>query len=238
MTDIHCHILYGVDDGAKTPDDTQAMLDMAYKDGIRTIIATPHYNEDYGYGAEEIKNRLKDVSEQISDKMPGMKLYPGNECFLDDKLLDALRTGKCLTLAGSRYVLTEISTIVLSRITLNMLTDLLSSGYTPIIAHCERLIRDKSDIKKVSMLKDMGCLLQVNASAVLEKSSRWFDRWLYNGLFSGDITFIASDAHNLSTRPPALCEAYEAVIRKTDRETADRVFRTNAEALLSGLIRE
>lgn len=234
MTDIHCHFLYGVDDGAKTPEETLSMLNMAYQDGVRTIIATPHYNEHHDADAAHISDLLKAVSAQVADTLPGLKLYPGNECYLNERLLDALQTGKCLTMAGGRYVLTEISSYMMSKVMIRMLSEIISSGYTPIVAHCERLIQDKGDLSKISMLKELGCLLQVNASTILEKNGRWFDRWLYGSLLNGDISFISSDAHNLSSRRPVLSEAYEAVARNTSSQTANEVFRKNAETLLLG----
>jgi protein-tyrosine phosphatase len=161
MADIHCHILYGLDDGAKTFEDTASMINMAYDDGSRTIVAVHHYNHTYKPDIMQVKL----IFNSIINKFPEMKFYLCSECHLDEDLLDALHDGKCLTIADSRYVLIELDPNLL-KATKMMLSTIINEGFIPVIAHCERLIYHREDLKKIIELRDMGCLLQVNASAV------------------------------------------------------------------------
>lgn len=225
-------MIYGLDDGAKTLEDTISMINMAYDDGIRSIIATSHYHHFFRYDMEEMTIRFKVITENISKDKPEMKLYMGNECYLDENLLSALLEGKCKTLAGSQYVLIEISYNAPLKMAKMMLADIIMNGYIPIIAHCERLIDNKDDLIKISELKTMGCLLQLNASTILKPQKSWLINWIYTSLKNQTISFIASDAHDLIHRPPILNEAYSIARKKVGIEIVNDVFFSNAQNII------
>ena len=234
--DIHNHIIYGLDDGAQSLEDTISMINMAYEDGIRSIIATSHYHPSFRCDIEEMKINFQVVTENIAKDKPDMNLYMGNECYLDEKLLSALLEGRCATLAGSQYVLIEISYHAPLMIAKMMLADIIMNDYIPIIAHCERLINNKDDLKKILELKAMGCFLQINANTILAPQKRWLKNWIYTGLTNQTISFIASDAHNVIQRPPVLNRAFTLVRKKLGAKIADDVFFSNAQAIiLSGI---
>lgn len=226
-------MIYGLDDGAKTLKDSISMINMAFADGIRSIIATPHYHHSFRYDMEEMAIRFKVISEHIAENKPAMKLYLGNECYLDENLLSALLEGKCRTLAGSRYVLIEISNNAPLTLTKMMLADIINNGYIPIIAHCERLIDNKDDVLKISELRTMGCLFQINTSAILKPQKSWLRNWIYSSLKNRTISFVASDAHDVIHRMPILYEAYFTACKKAGTEIANDVFFSNAQNIIS-----
>lgn len=234
MIDIHNHLLYGVDDGASSLDETKKMLWHAYQDGIKAIIVTPHYR----YKMErkdnsELELIFKKIVEWMEEVVLPMKLYLGHEAFLDEELVEDLVATKCKTLAGSRYVLVEFyqnaPLLTLKKIIFQMRV----KNYVPIIAHCERLIEDKADLSKLQELTELGCLLQVNARTIVSPDGRFEKKWLLNYLKEERISFIASDAHNLTTRTPELKEAYLLTVRRVGQQIADRIFIHNPNKIIA-----
>jgi protein-tyrosine phosphatase len=233
MTDIHCHVLDGVDDGPTSAEEALAMLRMACEDCVGAVIATPHYNGRYNADPARIAERASFMSGRLEREGLDLRLYTGNECFLDENMLPALLSGRCLTLARSRYVLTEVSSFLSDSMLKRMLTDILQSGYIPVIAHCERLVLSRRDTAKIDGLRDMGCLLQVNAGTLLENERGWFGQWVFGKIADGTVSFVASDAHGAVHRSPALRAAYDKAARLLGAGAADAVFSLNAETLLN-----
>lgn len=228
MTDIHSHVIYGADDGPVTLEDSLAMLRMAYKDGINTVIATPHHNDVYRIEPEIVLERADIIRGRLKRENIEINLFTGNECRLDERLLGDLLCGRCLTLAGSRYVLIEISPFLSTGAVKAMLSDILRNNYIPIVAHCERLVGTKQDINRIRGLKEMGCLLQMNADTVLENKRGWFRQWVLSVISDGSVSFICSDAHGTAKRKPLLKKAYAAVAKCIGNDAAEHVFRLNA----------
>ena len=108
MIDIHCHLLYGVDDGAKTIEESVAMLEAAKEQGISAMILTPHYRHGmFAYPKEEIEEHFR-ILEPYAQKL-GISLALGTEYHVNSHIVEALDSGRCRTMAGSRYVLCEYS---------------------------------------------------------------------------------------------------------------------------------
>ena len=108
MFDIHCHLLYGVDDGAETIGESVAMLEAAKEQGISAMILTPHYRHGmFAYPKEEIEEHFR-ILEPYAQKL-GIYLALGTEYHVNSHIVEALDSGRCRTMAGSRYVLCEYS---------------------------------------------------------------------------------------------------------------------------------
>ena len=105
LIDLHCHILPGVDDGAKDMAEALAMIDMARADGTAALVLTPHYR---GIFRQNKPQMLREVFEDLRQKTPGMQLYLANEAGYERELTDKLAEGRVLTVGGSRYVLLEL----------------------------------------------------------------------------------------------------------------------------------
>ena len=106
MIDVHSHIVYGVDDGSKTIEDTIHMIKEAKKVGFTDIICTPHYMEDYyEVPCEEISSKIS----QIRDLAEGIniKIHQGNEIYANENIIEYIKSGQATSLNGSRYVLIE-----------------------------------------------------------------------------------------------------------------------------------
>ena len=110
--DIHCHIVPGVDDGATDIGETVKLLRMEYEQGVRTVIATPHFRfRMFETPAEKVREQFRLVEKAASEISPDLHVYLGCEFHANMEMLPMLREQKVMTMAGSRYVLTELDTM-------------------------------------------------------------------------------------------------------------------------------
>ncbi len=202
--DIHAHILPGVDDGAKTMEESIDMLKLAYSQGIRKIIATPHYQIGMKQSIEQLEAILKKVNENAKKIDRDFNIYLGNEIYYDEGCLDMVNQKKALTLNNSRYVLVEFSMDESYKRMYNGMRDFITEGYSPVIAHIERYRTLWKKEDKILELINLGCYMQVNINSIkggiLDRESANLKKLISNGL----IHFIATDTHNIKERKPIM----------------------------------
>lgn len=233
MIDIHNHIIHGVDDGSETLEDAIDLVQALILEGFMGAITTSHYRPElYHNNLELYLLNYQLLKDQLLERNIDFKLKLGHESYLSEHLLKDLLDGKCLTLAGSRYVLVEIISIIDINITKRMLSDLAFNGFIPIIAHCERLVESKNDLKNLLDLRQMGFYLQVNTGALLKTKRKWLVKWLFKSIENGTISFVATDAHNITKRPPKAKEVYELMIKKYGESITKKVFHENQQKIL------
>ena len=159
---MHCHILPKLDDGSKSMDETIQAIEEGVRQGIRMMIATPHfYPGRYEADVQTILQKVENIQLICQEQNLRVRLYAGQECFYYSELADKLDRGEILTLAGSRYVLTEFLPDCPYVQLYQGLTQLQQRGYYPILAHFERYeCLDRED--HLQELKNRGILLQMN----------------------------------------------------------------------------
>lgn len=168
--DIHCHIVPGVDDGATDIGETVKLLRMEYEQGVRTVIATPHFRfRMFETPAEKVREQFRLVEKAASEISPDLHVYLGCEFHANMEMLPMLREQKVMTMAGSRYVLTEFSHNSEESYIRERLGALLSGGYKPIMAHIERYEATRNSLDFVEELADMGVYMQINADSITGK---------------------------------------------------------------------
>jgi len=162
-TDIHSHILPGIDDGSPDIKTSLSLIKGLYNLGIRKAIATPHIIGDlYRNTPFIINNALVTVKEAAKKAGIKMELYAAAEYMLDDYFLELLRSKSPLLTLHKNIILTEISYSTAPD-NLNMiLAEIIAEGYQPILAHPERYHYYHNNYKKYQQLKEMGFNLQVN----------------------------------------------------------------------------
>ena len=223
--DIHCHLLPCVDDGPGSLEDTKTLLSMAYRQGVRRMIATPHYRpEMFEPSMNRVINSYSRTKELAAEM--GIELRLGCEFYRNEELISLLQERQRPAMAGSRYVLVEFSTRDLFQVIHNMVYDLTVNGYIPIIAHIERYACC-SDIEKVRRLRELGACIQVNAATVLGGAGLRMKKYCFQLMKADLIDFIASDSHDARVRKPNLGECAKLVGRKLGREYAERIFWEN-----------
>ena len=238
MIDIHSHIVFEVDDGPKTIEDSRALLEESYRQGVRTIISTSHRRKGMFETPEaKIEENFKQVQELAKEIADDLTVLYGAEIYYTSDILDKLEQGKIPRLADSQYALIEFSMITPYKEIHTALSNVLRLGVTPVVAHIERYHCLENDEKKVRDLINMGCYTQINSSSVLKpklfgdtykfmkKRAQFFlEKYL--------VHFVASDMHNLNPRPPYMQEAYQIISKKYGESHAEQLFRKNQELLL------
>jgi protein-tyrosine phosphatase len=210
MIDFHTHILPHMDDGAKNTDMAVAMLQSLYEQGVKTVLLTPHY---YGKRSnpEDFVKRRNAVFEHINGRIPaGLETRLGAELHFTGINMPEPEELCKLAIEGTSCILVEFPfTEVWTSELLGKLSDFIhETGFTPIIAHIERYSEVQKKPSIVSDLMQMGCLIQVNASAFVEGRIR---KLAFALLKHGFVHCIGTDAHNMDNRAPDLLLAKEAV---------------------------
>lgn len=235
ITDLHNHSLCGLDDGADSFETMCGMIEMSYNSGVRCICFTPHYDnvKDNDCTPTQIMESYRLAREYCDNNFPDMRLFVGSEMTYHFDCIDSLSEKKLLTIANSRYVLTDFLRTHDVRGIIHGLERLLNCGYIPIVAHVERypcLFGRIDDIRRMSML---GAVIQINASSLFFGLMSKTRRQCLKLLGEEIVDVVASDAHNLSTRSSDLKKAAEFVISKFGYQYAERVFRENPEQIIS-----
>ena len=238
MIDIHSHIVFDVDDGPKTIEDSRALLEESYRQGVRTIISTSHRRKGMFETPEaKIEENFKQVQELAKEIADDLTILYGAEIYYTSDILDKLEQGKIPRLADSQYALIEFSMITPYKEIHTALSNVLRLGVTPVVAHIERYHCLENDEKKVRDLTNMGCYTQINSSSVLKPklfgdTYKFMKKRAQFFLEKDLVHFVASDMHNLDPRPPYMQEAYQIISKKYGESHAEQLFRKNQELLL------
>ena len=239
MIDIHSHIIFDVDDGPKTLEDSRRLLEESYRQGVRTIISTSHRRKGmFETPEEKIAANFKQVQELAKQVADDLTVLYGAEIYYTSDILKKLEEGTFPSLGGTKYVLIEFSMSTPYKDIHSALGNVIRLGMTPVVAHIERYHCLENDEDRVSELINMGCYMQVNSSNVL-KPKLFGDRYKFmkkrvQFFLERDLVhFVASDMHNLDDRPPYMQKAYQIVAKKYGAERAEELFKTNQEILLN-----
>ncbi len=225
LVDIHCHILPGVDDGAPDMETSRAMIRDAYEQGVRYIIATPHYRPEMFEPSMKkvirVYHELRDYAEEV-----GIGLRLGREYYRNEQMIRHLDKKLRPTMLGSRYVLTEFSTNDSFVTVRNYIYELITKGYRPIVAHVERYFCCQEP-ERIQELKKLGAQIQINADSVLGYEGHTIKKFCA-GLMKDDLVdFIGSDAHNLEGRKMNLGKCAIYVRKKMGQDYAEEIFVDN-----------
>ena len=235
IIDIHCHLLCGVDDGAKTIEESEAMLQEAHRQGITGIILTPHYRHGmFSYPKELIEENFALLQPYAMEL--GITLALGTEYHVNSHMVEALEGGRCLTLAGTRYVLAEFSHDAEYSYIYQMAQELIFHGFVPIIAHIERCAAITADMENADRLKSLGAWIQINADAVLGMEGTAARRFCKKMLKAGYVDVIASDSHGMVKRACHMDRCYALLEKKYGREYADELMYDMPYKVLNGVM--
>ncbi len=198
MNDLHSHILFGVDDGAKVFEDSKAILDSASSVGVKNIVLTPHYIVDSRYMSTANDNlvpfkQVKDYADGL-----GINIYLANEVYLSKEVVDLYKSGKIAPINNSRYMLVEIPMYGKLNNVKSIFFELLSAGVVPILAHPERYAAYHGDIDFFKELRQMGVLLQANYPSLLGFYGKDAKKMLKKLLKADLISFVGSDVHSIN----------------------------------------
>lgn len=209
MIDIHCHILPGIDDGAVTEADSLAMAREAVQQGIHTIIATPHHkNGKYDNTKGSIKKSVEVLSELLVNEDVPLTLLAGQEIRINGDMIDDIEKDELLSLNSSKYMFVEFPSGSVPRYTKQMFFDLQVAGYTPVIVHPERNAELIQNPNTLYELVRKGALTQITAASLIGKFGKNIQKFSKQLIDANLTHFIASDAHNTTSRGFCMKDAY------------------------------
>ena len=231
LYDIHCHILPGVDDGAKNMDIALALIEKEIEAGVETIILTPHFRKEmFVPDMEDIWNAYDELLYETRYK--NIHLYLGCEFHANMEMVETLDNDLRPTLADSRYVLTEFAHNSTRAFMKERADALLMSGYRPIIAHIERYRATRKDFDLIEDLIEMGCEVQVNADAIIGRDGLGAQRFCKKLMQEDMLHYVGSDTHNLRGRAPHLGECCEYLKKHMGRLYTSRIMRDNPSKIV------
>lgn len=235
FTDIHNHILYRVDDGSESIEKSMEMIREEYRQGARSLILTPHYDEEsFNLSVDRWNRHFEQLKAKAKEIYPDLQLYLGNEVLLCSDMVEKLDAGRILTMAGSKYVLIEFYPMEDYGTIERALSQLLNGGYIPIIAHCERYRAFRKRIGVINKANlnhvvDMGCYLQVNATSVYREDKKFVKKLIENEM----LHLIGTDAHSLNKRGIHWEKCIEYLTSKYDERYAEWLLVRNPEMIIS-----
>lgn len=238
MIDIHSHIIYEVDDGPKTLDESIALIKESYSQGVRTIVATSHRRKGMFETPEKLimQNFLR-VKEVAEATFPDLELLYGGELYYSSDLIKKLEQHRVPSYNERRVILLEFSMTTPWKDIQTGVSQVLMLGLTPVVAHIERYNALEFNEERVKELQNMGCYTQVNSNHVLkpqlfgDKEKIFKKRGMYF-LEKDLVDVIASDMHNLTSRPPYMREAYKVVTAKKGARKAKALFETTPKSII------
>lgn len=198
IKDLHSHILYGIDDGSKTIEESIVLLKKMEKSGTKELILTPHYIENSKYNANNRRKEalFRQLKKKIKEEKINIDLYLGNEVFFSNNMLDLLKTGEIKTLNKSKYILFEFPMTRFYNNSLEVINQLVTNEYIPVLAHPERYTEFQKNPNLVVEYLKSGVLLQGNFTSLFGKYGRHSKNLLKKYLKNKWITFLGSDTHH------------------------------------------
>lgn len=209
-TDIHSHLLPGIDDGVKTIEDSLALIKAMKELGFYRLITTPHIRAELYPNTHEIINtKLEEVREAVSKEGIDIKIEAAAEYYVDDTFLEIMRKEKLLTFGKDNYLLIEFSYLNKPMYIKSLIFDLQSLGYKVVLAHPERYsyFNPKSDLMKIIL--DNEVYLQLNMCSLVKFYDSSVSVLADKLINLGHYTFVGSDLHNYE-----YLKAYKSALNK------------------------
>jgi len=232
LVDIHSHVLYGMDDGSKTLEQSIEMLKMAAAAGTTELVCTPHANRDYKFEPLVIRERFKELEAGIGG---AVRLYTGCDFHLSyENIQDAITNPRKYTINQDRYLLVEFSELMIFRNTAEIFGRLQEAGMMPIVTHPERNQLLTKRLEEIAMWVEAGAYVQVTGQSLLGKFGKNAAEFARTLLERRLVHFIASDGHDLKHRPPTMNGAHAWLVKNYGQAMADALCIDNPRATLNG----
>lgn len=234
MIDLHSHILPGLDDGAADLAMSVAMARAYVAQGVECVACTPHILPGlYNNSGPQIRADLRKLQQHLNSAEIPLRLVAGADNHMVQNFVTKLRGGQLLTLADSRYVLLEPPHHLAPPQLENLCFDVLAASYVPILTHPERLTWIEGSYHKIQRLAERGVWMQITAGSLLgrfgKRARYWGERMLSEGL----VQILATDAHDISRRPPDLLQGQRAAEKLIGAQNSEYLVATHPMIVLS-----
>src|SRR5262245_23807354 len=235
LVDIHVHLLAGMDDGPRLPEDAVAMCRMMADQGVRFAAACAHQNSDWPDNSpERIKETAGRLVELLNAADIPLRTFPCAEVMVGIDTLDRFGRGELLTVSDNRrYILIEMPHGLCVEVKW-LVEEFLDRGVRPILGHAERSPELLHDPGRVEALISAGCLIQVSSRSITDPATKEDGAALKSWFKRRCVHLLGSDGHSVRRRPPVMAHAYHQVCRWVDTSLAEKIGSTNGIAVLEG----
>lgn len=204
MIDLHNHIIYGVDDGSRSLEESVEMARQFVELGVNRLVATPHYRPSQAFVGERdmMRERLGAIQEAVNREGLDLQMDLGNELYYCPEILPLLKEGRLSPYGDSHYILLEMpfrqEPVGMSA----FLYELQMAGYIPLLAHVERYFYVTDSPSWLDPWLNKGCYVQCNLSSLTEEGSPAYAT-IVELLHQGKVHVFAGDCHQAEWRSPA-----------------------------------
>lgn len=234
--DIHCHCLPGIDDGPATLDESLALCRALAADGTTTVIATPHQfgRYDRRNPGQAIRGAVAALNQALAQQQIPLTVLPGADVRVDERIPALLATGEVVTLADARrHILLELPHD--SYIDPLMLIRMLASrNIQSIVSHPERHPAIAKRPELVLPWLRAGGVLQITAGSLLGDFGASAEQTAWDLLGNGLVSLVATDAHDVQSRPPRMTAALEQIEHHMGHAAAQKVCLNLPQAVREG----
>ncbi|HEY8463435.1 MAG TPA: CpsB/CapC family capsule biosynthesis tyrosine phosphatase, partial [Bacillota bacterium] len=236
MIDLHTHIIPGIDDGAVDEGTAAAMLQLAFENGTKTIVATPHVIEGEWLPEWERIVAGCELLQRLSHQLQlELSIIPGAEVALKMDLLDNLITGPgAYCINGGKYLLLELPAFEIPSYTEDFFFKLLTRGITPVLAHPERHPQINREPELVMEWVSKGVLIQINGASFIGKLGERIAKTTELLLLNELVHCIGSDAHGIHSRRPRLSETAAKLELLVGEAATRRILVENPQKIIAG----
>ena len=227
MIDIHTHILFDIDDGSKSIEESIKIIKKYEKKGICDIVLTPHYIENSNYNADNFEKikRYRLLKEEIKKQNIKVNIYLGNEVYLNSDMVNLIKNKEIMTINNSKYLLIELPFINENVDAINMIHDLKLSNIIPIIAHVERY--QYISLSKIDEYRKSGAFIQINSSSIYNKYGNKAKKLAISFLKNNVVDFIATDTHHESKMIISSKKIMRKISKITNKKYAKEILIDN-----------
>jgi protein-tyrosine phosphatase len=243
LVDLHTHLLPALDDGPGDLGETIATLRAAHAGGARRLAATPHmFLEPWNHrdpatirsahAATLLALRDQAARDPTCAFLRDLRIDLGAENFVSPAFFTALDRGEVLTLNGGRYLLVEFPLMISGTLIVEVARRILDANRFPVIAHVERYAALFTRDADLARLRELGCVLQVNAQSLAGRVKDATRRRCVELLRAGLVQVVASDVHGPSIARPHLGAALRALEGELPAEVLEMCFHGRARRIL------
>jgi protein-tyrosine phosphatase len=230
--DIHYHLLFDIDDGPKTIEDSMALAEASIAEGVTHIVCTPHSNDKYKFNLDLNRERMEMLNQRLGGRIT---LGLGCDFHLSYDNIDNLYKDRSrFTINGNQYLLVEFPDFGIAANMAATFYEMTASGITPIITHPERNPTLQKDPHRIAEWIRLGCLVQITGASLLGRFGQRAQAMSHEFLKKNWVHIIASDAHSAERRSPSMSRAHQALQSQYGQQTADRLCMENPRAVYFG----
>lgn len=233
MIDIHCHLLPNIDDGPNSWDESLEMVRIAFEDGIRGAVTTPHWIEGTNWqpSAGTVRAMVEEMNARIVELGIEFRVYPGMEIGIIADLVRVVSSGEVLPLADGDFVLIEIPFYSLPLGMEEVIIGLESTGKKAVLAHPERNREFQARPSRIKNLMNLGPLVQVTAGSLTGNFGDSAKRCAIEFARMDALHFVSSDAHSVKHRSPVVSKGLAVLQKEIGSEKTDEIIANSYKVI-------